>query len=38
MGPNGVRMANGHPMSYTVIMPTDIQNTYGQRSFQIIQP
>ena len=37
MGPNGVRMANGHPMSYTVIMPTDIQNTYGQRSFQIIQ-
>jgi peptide/nickel transport system substrate-binding protein len=25
-------------MSYTVIMPTDIQNTYGQRSFQIIQP
>jgi peptide/nickel transport system substrate-binding protein len=38
MGPNGVRMADGHPMSYTVIMPTDIQNTYGQRSFQIIQP
>ena len=37
MGSNGVRMANGHPMSYTVIMPTDIQNTYGQRSFQIIQ-
>ncbi len=38
MGPNGVRMANGHPMSYQVIMPTDIQNSYGQRSFQIIQP
>jgi peptide/nickel transport system substrate-binding protein len=38
MGSNGVRMANGHPMSYTVIMPADIQNTYGQRSFQIIQP
>jgi peptide/nickel transport system substrate-binding protein len=37
MGSNGVRMANGHPMSYTVIMPTDIQNSYGQRSFQIIQ-
>jgi peptide/nickel transport system substrate-binding protein len=37
MGPNGLRMADGHPMSYTVIMPTDIQNTYGQRSFQIIQ-
>ncbi|MDX6337010.1 MAG: peptide/nickel transport system substrate-binding protein [Streptosporangiaceae bacterium] len=38
MGPNGVRIADGHPMSYTVIMPTDIQNGYGQRSFQIIQP
>ncbi len=37
MGPNGVRMANGHPMSYQVIMPTDIQNLYGERSFQIIQ-
>jgi peptide/nickel transport system substrate-binding protein len=37
MGPNGVRVANGHPMSYQVIMPTDIQDTYGQRSFQIIQ-
>ncbi len=37
MGPGGVRMANGHPMSYTVIMPTDIQNSYGQRSYQIIQ-
>jgi peptide/nickel transport system substrate-binding protein len=37
MGSNGVRMANGHPMSYQVIMPTDIQNLYGQRSFQIIQ-
>jgi peptide/nickel transport system substrate-binding protein len=37
MGPGGVRMANGHPMSYQVIMPTDIQNLYGQRSFQIIQ-
>jgi peptide/nickel transport system substrate-binding protein len=37
MGSGGLRMADGHPMSYTVIMPTDIQNTYGQRSFQIIQ-
>ena len=37
MGAGGVRMANGHPMSYQVIMPTDIQNLYGQRSFQIIQ-
>ncbi len=37
MGPGGVRMADGHPMSYTVIMPTDIQNSYGQRSYQIIQ-
>jgi peptide/nickel transport system substrate-binding protein len=37
MGSNGVRIANGHPMSYTVIIPTDIANNYGQRSFQIIQ-
>jgi len=37
MGSGGVRMADGHPMSYTVIMPTDIQNTYGQRSYQIVQ-
>jgi peptide/nickel transport system substrate-binding protein len=37
MGPNGVRIADGHPMSYTVIMPTDIANNYGQRSFQIVQ-
>jgi peptide/nickel transport system substrate-binding protein len=37
MGPNGVRIANGHPMSYTVIMPTDIADTYGNRSFSIVQ-
>lgn len=37
MGPNGVRIANGHPMSYTVIMPSDTSNGYGSRSFQIIQ-
>jgi peptide/nickel transport system substrate-binding protein len=37
MGGNGLRVANGHPMSYTVIIPDDIANTYGQRSFQIIQ-
>jgi peptide/nickel transport system substrate-binding protein len=37
MGPNGVRIADGHPMSYTVIIPTTIAATYGQRSFQIIQ-
>ena len=37
MGPGGVRIANGHPMSYTVIMPSDIAADHGQRSFQIIQ-
>jgi peptide/nickel transport system substrate-binding protein len=37
MGPNGVRIADGHPMTYTVIIPTTIAETYGQRSFQIIQ-
>lgn len=37
MGRGGVRMANGHPMSYTVIMPADTTGGYGNRSFQIIQ-
>jgi peptide/nickel transport system substrate-binding protein len=38
MGPNGLRIANGHPMSYTVIMPSDLAGEYGNRSFQIIKP
>jgi peptide/nickel transport system substrate-binding protein len=38
MGSNGLRIANGHPMSYTVIMPSDRASEYGNRSFQIIQP
>ena len=37
MGPNGVRIADGHPMSYTVILPDSMANDYTQRSFQIIQ-
>ncbi|MGO8960310.1 MAG: ABC transporter substrate-binding protein [Streptosporangiaceae bacterium] len=37
MGGNGIRIANGHPMSYTVILPSDISNTYGGRSFKIVQ-
>jgi peptide/nickel transport system substrate-binding protein len=37
MGPNGLRIANGHPMSYTVIVPSDMANSYQQRSFQIMQ-
>ena len=37
MGPNHLRIANGHPMSYTVIMPSDTSNNYGARSFQIVQ-
>src|SRR6266550_1126461 len=37
MGPNGLRVANGHPMSYTVIVPDDMANSYEQRSFQIMQ-
>jgi peptide/nickel transport system substrate-binding protein len=37
MGPNGVRIANGHPMSYTIIMPSDTTGGYGERSFAIIQ-
>jgi peptide/nickel transport system substrate-binding protein len=37
MGHGGLRVANGHPMSYTVIMPPDVTNGYGNRTFQIIQ-
>jgi peptide/nickel transport system substrate-binding protein len=37
MGSGSVRMANGHPMSYTVIMSSDIASGYGNRTFQIIQ-
>ena len=37
MGPNGLRIANGHPMSYTVIMSSDIAADHGNRSFQIVQ-
>ena len=36
MGPNGVRMADGHPMSYTVIFASD-ESGPGDRAFQIIQ-
>jgi peptide/nickel transport system substrate-binding protein len=35
-GANGVRMANGHPMSYTMIMPSYMGGP-GQRAFQVIQ-
>src|SRR5215469_1467951 len=37
MGPNGLRVANGHPMSYTVIVPDSMANSYQQRSLQIMQ-
>lgn len=35
-GANGIRNANGHPMSYTVIFPHS-ETGPGDRSFQIIQ-
>ncbi len=38
MGPGNIRIADGHQMSYTVIMPNDIASLYGERTFQIIQP
>jgi peptide/nickel transport system substrate-binding protein len=37
MGRNNVRIADGHPMSYTMIMPADTTGGYGERSFQIVQ-
>jgi peptide/nickel transport system substrate-binding protein len=36
MGPNGVRIADGHPMSYQVIFP-HAETGPGNRAFQIIQ-
>ena len=36
MGPGGIRVANGHQMSYTVIFASD-QTGPGGRAFQIIQ-
>lgn len=35
-GPDGIRIADGHPMAYDVIFPTEI-NGAGDRMFQIIQ-
>jgi peptide/nickel transport system substrate-binding protein len=35
-GANGVRIADGHPMSYNVIFPPDERGT-GDRTFQIMQ-
>jgi peptide/nickel transport system substrate-binding protein len=36
MGSNGIRIADGHPMSYSVIFPPDERGT-GDRTFQIMQ-
>jgi peptide/nickel transport system substrate-binding protein len=36
-GANGIRIADGHPMTYIVIMPADTTDRYGARSFAIIQ-
>jgi peptide/nickel transport system substrate-binding protein len=36
MGSNGVRIANGHPMSYTVVLATD-EEASRLRAFDIIQ-
>ena len=36
MGPGGLRIADGHPMSYTLIFASD-QSGPGDRAFQIIQ-
>jgi peptide/nickel transport system substrate-binding protein len=36
MGPNGLRIADGHPMSYTVIFASD-QTGPGDRAFAIIK-
>lgn len=35
-GSDGIRIANGHPMAYDLIFPTEINGT-GDRAFQIIK-
>lgn len=35
-GSDGIRMANGHPMAYDLVFPTEISGT-GDRAFQIIK-
>ncbi len=35
MGPDGVRIANGHPMEYEVLLPNDVEGI--EREFQIVQ-
>jgi peptide/nickel transport system substrate-binding protein len=35
-GPDGIRVADGHPMAYDVVFPQDEQGA-GDRAFQIIQ-
>jgi len=34
-GPDGIRVANGHPMEYDVLLPNDVEGI--EREFQIIQ-
>ncbi|WP_328608994.1 peptide ABC transporter substrate-binding protein [Amycolatopsis sp. NBC_00345] len=36
-GPDGVRIANGHPMDYPIILPEDTYSGAGLRSFQIVR-
>jgi peptide/nickel transport system substrate-binding protein len=35
-GPNGVRIAHGHPMSYQVLIPVDEEGGEGVRALQIV--
>jgi len=35
MGPDGIRVADGHPMEYTVLLPNDVEGI--EREFQIVQ-
>jgi len=34
-GPDGIRVANGHPMEYDVLLPNDVEGI--EREFQIVQ-
>lgn len=36
MGPDGLRIANGHPMSYEVLIPVNVEGAEGMRALEIV--
>lgn len=36
MGPDGLRVANGHPMRYDVLIPSNVEGAEGMRALEIV--